>query len=274
MKLNTASAILFGTSYARIPQPAAAFIFGHDQRQKTIITTTTAPRRRINANRGVISPALKKDSQRSVRSSPVFHMAVGNDDDTGNDNSREDQRKSNSDPARVEKDTPLEAPINADAANAQIIDDVDCYDLCEVFDEEEGASAEDSATSVEAIENDISLPTTKDTPADATTPSAKNVKTMRDNLELHWQISSSTSECDLEADIRSCSDVCDMCHGTGRVECRFCGGTGFFTVGEMVMGGGKVCPICNHDGEEECAQCRGSGWVANWKQTNLTGLEP
>ena len=222
-------------------------------------------------------------------------MTVDNDDDTGNGNSREDQRKANSDPARVEKDTPSEPIINADAANAhQIIDDVDCYDLCEVFDDE--GAAEDSAASVEAIQNDISLPTTtKDTPADAVpsvmqsssppavdlesstapaTRSPKDVKTMRQNLELHWQISSSSSECDLEADIRSCSDPCPSCHGTGRVECRFCGGTGFFTVGEMVMGGGKVCPICNHDGEEECAQCRGSGWVANWKQTNLTGLEP
>ena len=221
-------------------------------------------------------------------------MAVDNDDETGNDNSHEDQRKPNSDPARVEKDTPPGPPINADATNAhQIIDDVDCYDLCEVFDEEEGA-AEESATSVEAIQNDISLPTTKDMPDDvqsvrqSSSPPAvdvessnapaqrspKDAETMRQNLELHWQISSSSSECDLEADIRSCSEPCDLCHGTGRVECRFCGGTGFLTVGEMVMGGGKACPICNHDGEEECAQCRGSGWVANWKQTNLTGIEP
>ena len=283
MKLNTAAATLFGISCARIPEPTDAFIFGHDHRQKPIITRT-APQRRINANRGVISSASKKDSQRVVRSSPSSRKAVGNDDETGNGNSHDDQRKTNSDPARVEKDTPLEPPINADAANAQIIDDVDCYDLCEVFDEE-------------TIQNDVSLPTTtKDTPADAvpsvtsmqsssppavdlesnapTTQSPKAVKTMRDNLELHWQISSSSTECDLEADIRSCSDACSSCHGTGRVECRFCGGTGFFTVGEMVMGGGKVCPICNHDGEEECSQCRGSGWVANWKQTNLTGLEP
>ena len=295
MKLNTAAATLFGISCARIPEPTDAFIFGHDHRQKPIITRT-APQRRINANRGVISSASKKDSQRVVRSSPSSRKAVGNDDETGNGDSHDDPRKANSDPSKVEKDTPLEPPINADAAaNAhQIIDDVDCYDLCEVFDEE--VATEDSVATVDAIQNDVSLPTTKDTPADAvpsvtsmqsssppavdlesnepTTQSPKAVKTMRDNLELHWQISSSTSECDLEADIRSCSDACPTCHGTGRVECRFCGGTGFFTVGEMVMGGGKVCPICNHDGEEECSQCRGSGWVANWKQTNLTGLEP
>lgn len=296
MKLNAAAATLLGISCARIPEPTDAFIFGHDHRQKPI-TTRTAPQRRINANRGVIWSASNKYSQRVVRSSPLSRKAVGNDGETGNGNSHEVERKANSDPARVEKDTPLEPPINADAAaNAhQIIDDVDCYDLCEVFDEE--VATEDSAATVEAVQNDISLPTTtKDTPADAVpsvssmqsssppavglesnapaTRSPKDADTMRQNLELHWQISSSTSECDLEADIRSCSDACPTCHGTGRVECRFCGGTGFLTVGEMVMGGGKVCPICNHDGEEECSQCRGSGWVANWKQTNLTGLEP
>ena len=34
MKLNTAVAILVGTSCARIPQPAVAFIVGHDHRHR------------------------------------------------------------------------------------------------------------------------------------------------------------------------------------------------------------------------------------------------
>ena len=274
MNLSLASSILFGTSCAGFHlRPVDAFIFGH----------ASAPIRRINnANLATQSSASEKCCRVADRLSPICYGPVGRNDEFSDEADNSAQDGQNSDSAEEdEKDTiSPEAIINAngDASNSQIIDDVDCYDLCDAFGEEE--AVEDIAISGR---QQTSASPTKDTPAAAeAVPSAqqqeeapsKDVKTMRQNLELHWQITSSSSECDLEADIRSCSDPCPTCRGTGRVECRFCGGTGFFTLGEMVMGGGKVCPICNHDGEEECVQCRGSGWVANWRQHNLTGLEP
>lgn len=275
MKLSLASSILFGTSCAGFHlRPADAFIFGQ----------ATAPIRRINnANLAIQSSASRNCFQGADRLAPIYHVPVGRNDEISDEADDSAQDGQNSDSAEDEKDTiSAEKIINADddAPNSQIIDDVDCYDLRDAFGEEEAEAVENSV--VFGPQKNSASPT-KDTPAAAeAVPSAqqqeeapsKDVKTMRQNLELHWQIASSSSECDLEADIRSCSDPCPTCRGTGRVECRFCGGTGFFTLGEMVMGGGKVCPICNHDGEEECAQCRGSGWVANWRQHNLTGLEP
>ena len=275
MKLSLASYILFGTSCAGFHlRPADAFVFGH----------ATAPIRRISANLGIQSSASKKCSRGKVRISPIYYGPVGRHGEFADEENNSVRDGQNSDSAEDEKDTvSAEAIINAeDGPNSQIIDDVDCYDLCDAFGEEEKEAVEDNAV-VSGAQQNLAAPT-KDTSAAAAkaVPSAqqqeeapsKDVKTMRQNLELHWQITSSSSECDLEADIRSCSDPCPTCRGTGRVECRLCGGTGFFTLGEMVMGGGKVCPICNHDGEEECVQCRGSGWVANWRQHNLTGLEP
>lgn len=280
MKLCVASAILFGTSCAGFYlRPADAFIFGR----------TSAPTRRINnANLAIQSSACKQGSRGAPRVSPIFYGPAGKHDDFADEADNSAPNGQNSDSAEDEKDTiSAEAIINADdAPNSQIVDDVDCYDLCDAFGEEETVEDNIVFGTQQNEEANLAIPT-KDTPdaaevvpsvqqqEEAPATPTKDVKTMRQNLELHWQITSSSSECDLESDIRSCSDPCPTCHGTGRVECRFCGGTGFFTLGEMVMGGGKVCPICNHDGEEECAQCRGSGWVANWRQqTNLTGLEP
>ena len=279
MKLCVASAILFGTTCAGFHlRPADAFIFGQ---------AITDPIRRINnANLAIQSSASQQCSRILAHSSQLQYKPGGKDDELADEDNNSVRNEQNSDTAEDEKDTiSAEAIMNADdAPNSQIIEDVDCYDLCDAFGDEE--AVEDKV--VFGPQQNSAAPT-KDTPAAAeAVPSAqqqqeeapatptKDVKTMRQNLELHWQITSSSSECDLEADIRSCSDPCPTCHGTGRVECRFCGGTGFFTLGEMVMGGGKVCPICNHDGEEECVQCRGSGWVANWRQQtgNLTGLEP
>jgi len=285
MNLSGASAILFGTSCASFSvSQADAFIFGHQHRHQP--ASATAAPLRINANLGRKVSASQHRSQNSAREALQYKPSE-NGDDVGDDNDNENSARQgkNSD----EKDT-VSASINdaADAPNSHIVDDVDCYDLCDAFDEDN--VNEDSKVVGERLNSDAPVSASpKDAPVDvpasstqSSSPSAepeesarsaKDVKTMRQNLELHWQITSSSSECDVE-DIRSCSDPCPTCHGTGRVECRFCGGTGFFTLGEVVIGGGKACPICNHDGEEECAQCRGSGWVANWKQTNLTGLEP
>ena len=282
MKLCVASSILFGTCCAGFQlQPVGAFIIacGHQSLEG-----------RINANHlDLKSTASRQSSRRVLQPSRLLSKPAGKGDSTDDEdsNSAQDRQNSDSDSAKDEKDTISAEAINADAApNTQIIGDVDCYDLCDAFSEEEavednvvfGPQQNEKAKSAGPMKdtsNPAEVVPSAQQQEDASAKPTKDVRTMRQNLELHWQISSSSSECDLEADIRSCSDPCPTCHGTGRVECRFCGGTGFFTLGEMVMGGGKVCPICNHDGEEECAQCRGSGWVANWRQqTNLTGLEP
>ena len=276
MKLCVASAIRFGTTCAGFHlRPADAFIFGH----------ATAPIRGINnANLAIQSSASQQCSRRGAHSSQLQYKPGGKDDEHADEDNNSVRNEQNSDSAEDEKDTiSPEATMNADdALNSQIVEDVDCYDLCDAFGDEEAAEGHvvfspqhNSATPIKGTPAAAEVvPSAQQQQEEAPATPTKDVKTMRQNLELHWQITSSSSECDLEADIRSCSDPCPTCHGSGKVECRFCGGTGFFTLGEMVMGGGKVCPICNHDGEEECVQCRGSGWVANWRQTNLTGLEP
>mmetsp|Transcript_33525 Transcript_33525/g.41067 ORF Transcript_33525/g.41067 Transcript_33525/m.41067 type:complete len:145 (+) Transcript_33525:75-509(+) len=91
-----------------------------------------------------------------------------------------------------------------------------------------------------------------------------DIHSVRKNLELKWQIGLSLEECDL-IDIRSCGTKCATCDGEGISECRFCGGTGFFTIGDVLVGGGKSCLICGGGGEEKCQKCRGNGWIAKWR---------
>lgn len=86
----------------------------------------------------------------------------------------------------------------------------------------------------------------------------------RRNLELRWKLMQSNDECDLE-DMNSCGGPCEDCEGEGVVECRFCQGTGFLTIGETIYKG-KDCPVCSGTGEEECKSCMGRKWVAKWRQ--------
>jgi DnaJ-class molecular chaperone len=86
----------------------------------------------------------------------------------------------------------------------------------------------------------------------------------RRNLELRWKLMQSNDECDLE-DMNSCGGPCEDCEGEGVVECRFCQGTGFLTIGETIYKG-KDCPVCSGSGEEECKSCMGRKWVAKWRQ--------
>lgn len=86
----------------------------------------------------------------------------------------------------------------------------------------------------------------------------------RRNLELRWKLMQSNDECDVE-DMYSCGGPCDICDGEGVVECRFCQGTGFLTIGETIYSG-KDCPVCSGAGEEECKSCMGRKWVAKWRQ--------
>lgn len=95
----------------------------------------------------------------------------------------------------------------------------------------------------------------------------EDMEKIRRDLEIKWQILMNVDECDLE-DLHSCGGDCDLCNGTGMVDCRFCAGTGFFTIGRTLMGKGKSCTICSGTGEEICKKCRGSGAIAKWV-TNL-----
>ena len=100
---------------------------------------------------------------------------------------------------------------------------------------------------------------------------ATDPNVVRRNLELRWSLMASNEECDLE-DMLSCGGMCEECDGEGVLDCRFCTGTGFFTVGDRLVGQGKSCPVCGGCGEEECKGCMGRKWVARWRQNDPSHL--
>mmetsp|Transcript_20463 Transcript_20463/g.59330 ORF Transcript_20463/g.59330 Transcript_20463/m.59330 type:complete len:213 (+) Transcript_20463:104-742(+) len=82
----------------------------------------------------------------------------------------------------------------------------------------------------------------------------------RVNLEMNWQM----EECETDAD--SCTDFCEECAGSGRQPCRFCRGTGMFSVGTDI----RPCLVCSKyaiRGQEDCSTCRGTGQIAPWAST-------
>ena len=64
-------------------------------------------------------------------------------------------------------------------------------------------------------------------------------------------------------DVSNCTVECFHCNN-GRVRCEFCKGTGFFTIGEDLIGTNNVCPACNGCGERFCKECAGTGKIAKW----------
>ena len=262
-------------------------------------------------NSASLLPRPTRDRIPSLRLSTTPRLAVGSsstslayksgrpdNDDLGEDSSPELNE------SRGDEDTSSSSHTEA-SSSPQIYSDEDCYDLCDIFDAEESSAGDISGTAGESTRNTLggttsvapSQDTSSSTSSTSTTSTRKSIlgnplnspyhqsllnstspigakprnpEQIRQNLELHWQVTSSDAECDVE-DIQSCSDQCTTCRGTGRIECRFCGGTGFLTIGEVVVGAGGSCPICNADGEEDCGDCRGSGWVAGWRHMNLTG---
>lgn len=178
--------------------------------------------------------------------------------------------------------------------NAKMFLDEECYDLCEVEEEdvalqpEESSDEHKSSHSVKKISsrrpsassfnryqhrkqirmssNVIEEQTKSDTAR------------AREGLNLHWNIKSASDECDVQEDMLSCSEPCTQCRGKGVVECQFCHGVGFVDFGQQEEGtvGGRMvrenggftgihCPVCNEDGEQECFKCNGNGWIAKWK---------
>ncbi|KAK4747082.1 hypothetical protein SAY87_026119 [Trapa incisa] len=61
---------------------------------------------------------------------------------------------------------------------------------------------------------------------------------------------------------------CSSCDSRGHVECKWCGGTGFFILGDnmlcQVPSRNTSCVICTGKGFTCCANCKGTGYRAKW----------
>ncbi|XP_059460916.1 uncharacterized protein LOC132190052 [Corylus avellana] len=61
---------------------------------------------------------------------------------------------------------------------------------------------------------------------------------------------------------------CSSCNSNGHVECKWCGGTGFFILGDnmlcQVPSRNTSCVICGGVGSMCCSDCKGTGFRAKW----------
>ncbi|WOG81304.1 hypothetical protein DCAR_0100450 [Daucus carota subsp. sativus] len=61
---------------------------------------------------------------------------------------------------------------------------------------------------------------------------------------------------------------CSSCESNGHVECKWCGGTGFFIIGDnmlcQVPSRNTSCVICSGKGSTRCSDCKGTGFRAKW----------
>ncbi|XP_057958559.1 uncharacterized protein LOC131151328 [Malania oleifera] len=62
--------------------------------------------------------------------------------------------------------------------------------------------------------------------------------------------------------------ACSSCNTSGHVECKWCGGTGFFILGNnmlcQVPSRNTNCVICGGKGSMCCSDCKGTGFRAKW----------
>ncbi|XP_038712794.1 uncharacterized protein LOC120006724 [Tripterygium wilfordii] len=62
--------------------------------------------------------------------------------------------------------------------------------------------------------------------------------------------------------------ACSSCNSNGHVECKWCGGTGFFILGDnmlcQVPSRNTSCVICAGKGSTCCSDCKGTGFRAKW----------
>ncbi|XP_022750348.1 uncharacterized protein LOC111299429 [Durio zibethinus] len=62
--------------------------------------------------------------------------------------------------------------------------------------------------------------------------------------------------------------ACSSCNSKGHVECKWCGGTGFFILGDnmlcQVPSRNTSCVICAGKGSKCCFDCKGTGFRAKW----------
>eukprot|EP00551_Chaetoceros_affinis_P008672 CAMPEP_0203684360 /NCGR_PEP_ID=MMETSP0090-20130426/47995_1 /ASSEMBLY_ACC=CAM_ASM_001088 /TAXON_ID=426623 /ORGANISM="Chaetoceros affinis, Strain CCMP159" /LENGTH=375 /DNA_ID=CAMNT_0050553535 /DNA_START=358 /DNA_END=1482 /DNA_ORIENTATION=+ len=180
-----------------------------------------------------------------------------------------------------------------------LYEDEECFDLCDVFEEDgnAGSSDEDNIeiNELNKSQNSIPQPTstastsdkTKTTTASTSTAMSstpptsssssssssssetkeynkdpKPTKQVWQNLELRWSIDENNEDCDLE-DISSCSEPCLNCRGTGVVLCQFCDGHGYVDFGFAEPGtmGKRLLGNDNPNGRlgAECPVCNEDG---------------
>ncbi|KAL8195888.1 hypothetical protein R6Q57_025378 [Mikania cordata] len=62
--------------------------------------------------------------------------------------------------------------------------------------------------------------------------------------------------------------ACSSCDSNGLTECKWCGGTGFFILGDnmlcQVPSRNSSCVICAGKGSTNCSDCKGTGFRAKW----------
>tara|TARA_A100001011_G_C14321225_1_gene850755 strand:+ start:1704 stop:2066 length:363 start_codon:yes stop_codon:yes gene_type:complete len=97
-------------------------------------------------------------------------------------------------------------------------------------------------------------------------PNQKNhLKTLKDNLKQNIEIYESIKECNV-SELNTCGDLCPLCLGTKVLLCNYCQGTGFLTIGDVIIGTGNNCTVCMGKGETECGRCKGAGYIAKWRK--------
>ncbi|MED6193641.1 hypothetical protein PIB30_021472 [Stylosanthes scabra] len=62
--------------------------------------------------------------------------------------------------------------------------------------------------------------------------------------------------------------ACSSCNSKGHIECKWCGGTGFFILGDNMLcevpSKNTTCVICSAKGSLRCSDCQGTGYRAKW----------
>ncbi|KAK2445899.1 protein PHOTOSYSTEM I ASSEMBLY 2, chloroplastic [Trifolium repens] len=62
--------------------------------------------------------------------------------------------------------------------------------------------------------------------------------------------------------------ACSSCSSKGHIECKWCGGTGFFVLGDNMLcevpSRNTSCIICTGKGSTCCSNCQGTGFRAKW----------
>ncbi|KAG4382556.1 hypothetical protein JHK82_039404 [Glycine max] len=76
-------------------------------------------------------------------------------------------------------------------------------------------------------------------------------------MELAWSISQ-----------QSMPIACTSCNSKGHTECKWCGGTGFFIIGDNMLcevpSRNTSCVVCRGKGSRCCSDCQGTGFRAKW----------
>ncbi|KAG4962715.1 hypothetical protein HKD37_14G039766 [Glycine soja] len=76
-------------------------------------------------------------------------------------------------------------------------------------------------------------------------------------MELAWSISQQPMPI-----------ACTSCNSKGHTECKWCGGTGFFIIGDNMLcevpSRNTSCVVCRGKGSRCCSDCQGTGFRAKW----------